>query len=225
LLQVRDRLVAACREAGVRFRYGASVENIQALAAPQGPGQEGSSSQQAPGEALVPGEGGGACETVAASDLRSAGDQQQQQLSPSPQQQPAGRTKRGAKSKASSSGRRQLQPQVLPPGAGWQVSCSDGSTWVTRQLVLATGGLSFPAVGTDGTGHRLLEALGHTLVPPYPALTPLLGGHPGGEQLAGLTLPGEHQQEELGTCGNMGDVVHVCCWPTMDLLCPCGFGC
>lgn len=43
-------------------------------------------------------------------------------------------------------------------------------------------------VGTDGTGHRILQQLGHTLHPTYPALTPLTGPHPGGHQLAGLSL-------------------------------------
>ncbi len=54
--------------------------------------------------------------------------------------------------------------------------------------IVATGGLSFPAVGTDGTGHRLLAKLGHKLKPTYPALTPLTGPHPAGSQLAGLSL-------------------------------------
>lgn len=41
--------------------------------------------------------------------------------------------------------------------------------------VLAMGGSSFPKMGTDGTGFRILRELGHTLRPPYPALTPLKG--------------------------------------------------
>lgn len=53
---------------------------------------------------------------------------------------------------------------------------------------MATGGLSFPAVGTDGTGLRLLRALGHSLHEPYPALTPLTGKHPAAEQLAGVSF-------------------------------------
>ncbi len=54
--------------------------------------------------------------------------------------------------------------------------------------MLAAGGLSYPTLGTDGTVHRLLAALGHRLAPPYPALTPLLGPHPGGSQLAGAAV-------------------------------------
>lgn len=50
---------------------------------------------------------------------------------------------------------------------------------------MATGGLSFPKMGTDGTGHRLVQRLGHSMHPVYPALTPLKGAHPAGGQLAG----------------------------------------
>ncbi|MGB2985107.1 MAG: NAD(P)/FAD-dependent oxidoreductase [Phycisphaerae bacterium] len=41
-------------------------------------------------------------------------------------------------------------------------------------VVLATGGQSFPKTGSDGSGYRLAEELGHTLVPPTPALAPLV---------------------------------------------------
>lgn len=50
---------------------------------------------------------------------------------------------------------------------------------------MATGGLSFPKMGTDGTGHRLVKRLGHSMHPVYPALTPLKGAHPADSQLAG----------------------------------------
>lgn len=53
---------------------------------------------------------------------------------------------------------------------------------------MATGGRSFPKLGTDGIGWAALAAGGHRLVDPYPALTPLKGPHPGGAQLAGVTV-------------------------------------
>jgi len=55
-------------------------------------------------------------------------------------------------------------------------------------IILATGGKSFPTLGTIGTGYEILRRLGHSLHLPYAALTPLLGNHPGGEQLPGLSL-------------------------------------
>ena len=43
-----------------------------------------------------------------------------------------------------------------------------------RSVVLTTGGQSFPKTGSDGFGFELAKRLGHTLVPPIPALAPLL---------------------------------------------------
>ncbi len=45
-----------------------------------------------------------------------------------------------------------------------------------------------PCSGTTGDGYRLLERHGHSLHTPYAALTPLLGTHPGGAQLSGISL-------------------------------------
>jgi predicted Rossmann fold flavoprotein len=43
-----------------------------------------------------------------------------------------------------------------------------------RALVLATGGRSYPSLGTTGDGDRLAASLGHRIVPPRPALVPVL---------------------------------------------------
>lgn len=43
-----------------------------------------------------------------------------------------------------------------------------------RRVVLATGGLSLPKTGSDGTGYRLAASLGHSLVATSPALAPLV---------------------------------------------------
>src|SRR5215470_13234492 len=51
-------------------------------------------------------------------------------------------------------------------------------TLVARRVILAAGGLSFPRTGSDGTGYALAQSLGHTIVPPVPALTPLTADHP-----------------------------------------------
>jgi predicted flavoprotein YhiN len=67
----------------------------------------------------------------------------------------------------------------------WRLGLASGASTTADRLIVSTGGLSFPAVGTDGTGLRLLVGLGHELSQPYAALTPLRGRHPGGQQLAG----------------------------------------
>jgi hypothetical protein len=55
-------------------------------------------------------------------------------------------------------------------------------------LVLATGGLSFPRTGSDGTGYALARSLGHGLLPPVPALTPLVAVDPLCRSAQGVTL-------------------------------------
>lgn len=42
-----------------------------------------------------------------------------------------------------------------------------------KAVILATGGLSYPATGSTGDGHRMASALGHTVVEPKPSLVPL----------------------------------------------------
>ena len=43
----------------------------------------------------------------------------------------------------------------------------------THKLVIATGGCSLPKTGSDGSGWNLIQHLGHTVTPRYPALVPL----------------------------------------------------
>lgn len=79
---------------------------------------------------------------------------------------------------------------VRAPGdsTSWQLQTSQGDV-AASAVILATGGLSVPATGSDGAGLRFAEGLGHTIHPLYPALTPLTGGMPGGANLAGISLP------------------------------------
>ncbi|MBN1512207.1 MAG: NAD(P)/FAD-dependent oxidoreductase [Phycisphaerae bacterium] len=46
--------------------------------------------------------------------------------------------------------------------------------WTAPRVVLATGGLSLPQTGSDGSGYTLARSLGHSLVPTTPALDPLV---------------------------------------------------
>jgi hypothetical protein len=70
---------------------------------------------------------------------------------------------------------------------GFAVETSGGTIAYDR-VVLATGGLSVPATGSDGIGLRIAQALGHELVEPYPALTPLLAGEGRHASLSGVSL-------------------------------------
>jgi predicted Rossmann fold flavoprotein len=51
---------------------------------------------------------------------------------------------------------------------------TSGGRLDAQRVVLATGGQSLPKSGSDGAGFALARSLGHTVVPPVPALVPLL---------------------------------------------------
>jgi hypothetical protein len=57
------------------------------------------------------------------------------------------------------------------------------------KVIITTGGQSFPGSGTTGDGYRLAAALGHSIVPPRPALVPITVGEPWGREMSGVTLP------------------------------------
>ena len=75
-----------------------------------------------------------------------------------------------------------------PDGDGWVLTTRPGRPIRARAVVLTTGGLSVPATGSDGTGLRLVEALGHTVHDLYPALTPLTSEDVPHSELAGVSL-------------------------------------
>ena len=75
------------------------------------------------------------------------------------------------------------------PGQSWQVVLAGGERISASAVVLATGGLSVPATGSDGTGLRVAAALGHEMHQTYPALTPLTANEPRHAALAGISLP------------------------------------
>ena len=74
-----------------------------------------------------------------------------------------------------------------PLDGTWVVHTSRGPIRA-GQVVVATGGLSVPATGSDGTGLRLLESLGHRVNPVYPALTPLTATPAVHASLSGISL-------------------------------------
>ena len=61
-----------------------------------------------------------------------------------------------------------------------RISC----TWV----ILATGGVSYPATGSTGDGYKIAEALGHTIIAPNGSLVPLESTDPCCKMMQGLSL-------------------------------------
>ncbi len=56
------------------------------------------------------------------------------------------------------------------------ITKTDKGLFHSSSLVLATGGLSLPKSGASDLGYKIAAELGHTLIPPRPALVPLLWG-------------------------------------------------
>ena len=50
---------------------------------------------------------------------------------------------------------------------------TDRGSHEAKWVILATGGVSYPATGSTGDGYRMAEALGHTVVPQEGSLVPL----------------------------------------------------
>ncbi len=65
---------------------------------------------------------------------------------------------------------------------------SENQRFYARRVVLATGGLSYPETGSDGTGFLMAKELGHHIVPTSPALTPLTSDDVQWQGLSGITL-------------------------------------
>jgi predicted Rossmann fold flavoprotein len=70
---------------------------------------------------------------------------------------------------------------------GFTLQTSNGVVSCDR-VILATGGLSVPATGSDGIGLRIAAELGHDIVATYPALTPLLANDGRHSALSGVSL-------------------------------------
>ncbi|TNE70576.1 aminoacetone oxidase family FAD-binding enzyme [bacterium] len=80
---------------------------------------------------------------------------------------------------------------------GWEV-ITENKIYKADKVVMSTGGKSIPTTGTEGEGYRILRNLGHQLIEPYAALTPLKGAHPFEQGLQGISLNVELNVNSLG---------------------------
>lgn len=55
-------------------------------------------------------------------------------------------------------------------------------------VILATGGMSYPATGSTGDGYSIAQALGHTIIPPVGSLVPLESTNDDCLDMQGLSL-------------------------------------
>jgi len=75
------------------------------------------------------------------------------------------------------------------PSGSLSAAAQGGRSYTGSAVVLATGGLSIPRTGSDGAGLEIARRLGHRIVEPYPALTPLRTAEADHLALAGVSLP------------------------------------
>ncbi len=80
---------------------------------------------------------------------------------------------------------------VRMPGASRASSLHDVHSDRTEPadgVIVATGGMSYPATGSTGSGYGLAKAAGHTIVETRPALIPLVTAGDTAQRLQGLSL-------------------------------------
>ncbi len=76
---------------------------------------------------------------------------------------------------------------IRPPEPNFILETSDGHV-TGYQLIITTGGQSYPECGTSGDGYAWMIRLGHRIMPPRPALTPIRVNQAWVRELAGVTV-------------------------------------
>lgn len=79
------------------------------------------------------------------------------------------------------------------------IQLADGTIIYGNQVVLATGGSSYPATGSTGDGYQMAKSLGHKITPIKPALVPLVLAENWAKELQGLTLKNVELSIMIGT--------------------------
>lgn len=63
---------------------------------------------------------------------------------------------------------------IICKGGEKEVVLSKGVKYRTDSVAICTGGLSYPETGSTGFGFEIAKRLGHNVIPPQPALVPLV---------------------------------------------------
>lgn len=83
----------------------------------------------------------------------------------------------------------QFRVEAIEEHDGFLVSAEDGRALQAKKVIMATGGESVPATGSDGYGYRLAKKLRHKCVQTFPALVPFTSADEDLTALSGLSLP------------------------------------
>ncbi|MGN0714366.1 MAG: NAD(P)/FAD-dependent oxidoreductase, partial [Anaerovoracaceae bacterium] len=84
----------------------------------------------------------------------------------------------------------EIPPDVSCPSARYRLSTMDGTFWECRNLLITSGGCSYPSTGSDGEMLEILRRdLDLEIVPPVPALTPVFVENYPFAELSGISFP------------------------------------
>ncbi len=83
--------------------------------------------------------------------------------------------------------RERAEALVLREGRVAGVKCAN-ERFEADAVIVATGGVSYPATGSTGDGYRFARQAGHTILPPRGSLVPLVSDDPDCAAMQGLSL-------------------------------------
>jgi len=63
---------------------------------------------------------------------------------------------------------------ISPSEGRFIITSRDGKSMECEKLIVAAGGRSYPALGSDGSCYKMVENLGHKIVEPVPAAVPIV---------------------------------------------------
>jgi predicted Rossmann fold flavoprotein len=87
---------------------------------------------------------------------------------------------------------------IAPIDGEWRIDIASGLSVAADAVIVATGGLSVPATGSDGLGLRELARLGHAVHPVYAALTPITATDSPFAALRGISFPATITARDIG---------------------------
>ena len=82
----------------------------------------------------------------------------------------------------------QADSLVLEDGRAAGVRAQDGTVFRADAVLVATGGVSYPATGSTGDGYRFARQAGHTVIEPEPSLVSLVERGNTAKRMKGLSL-------------------------------------
>ncbi len=87
----------------------------------------------------------------------------------------------------------------------FHLTCTDGTGYSCRKLIICTGGLSYPKTGSTGDGYRWAEGMGHKIRPLFPSLTAVVPkGYKDLSTSLEMTKKGHiHRNDPLSETGQM----------------------